>query len=78
MNSTFSQGRIIANQRELVIRIEGQGRVTLQAMVDDIRLLGGANVVTASGSGVNWSVCLDNEAQLAELAEATGIAVESC
>ncbi|MEJ2765000.1 DUF3389 domain-containing protein [Photobacterium sp. MCCC 1A19761] len=77
MNVTFSQGRIIANQRELVIRLEGPARITLQAMADDIRLIGGANVVTASGSGVNWSVCLDDEVQLAELAEATGIAVES-
>lgn len=76
MNMTFSQGRIIANQRELVIRLEGAARITLQAMVDDIRLLQEVNVVTATGSGVNWSVCLDNEAQLNVLVEATGIAAE--
>ncbi|GAL03326.1 hypothetical protein JCM19237_6219 [Photobacterium aphoticum] len=31
MNITFSEGRIIANQHELVVRLNGQARVTLQA-----------------------------------------------
>ncbi|ELR65551.1 Phosphotransferase system IIA component [Photobacterium marinum] len=76
MNLTFSEGRIIANQHELVVRLNGNSRVTMQALADDITLIGGANVITASGSGVNWSVRLDNEEQLHEVAEAIGIAVQ--
>ncbi|GHA40366.1 DUF3389 domain-containing protein [Photobacterium aphoticum] len=77
MNITFSEGRIIANQHELVVRLNGQARVTLQAMVDDITLMGrGANVITAMGSGVNWSVRLDSVEQLQEVADAIGIAIQ--
>ena len=77
MNITFSEGRIIANQHELVVRLNGQSRVTLQAMVDDLTLMGrGANVITAMGSGVNWSVRLDSVEQLQEVADAIGIAIQ--
>ena len=77
MNITFSEGRIIANQHELVVRLNGESRVTLQAMVDDITLMGrGANVITAMGSGVNWSVRLDSVEQLQEVADAIGIAIQ--
>jgi len=76
MNLSFSEGRIIANQHELVVRLDGASRVTLQARVDDVTLIGGANVVTATGSGVNWSVKLDSEEQLNQLADAIGIAIQ--
>lgn len=76
MNLTFSEGRIIANQHELVVRLDGSARVTLQALVDDVTLISGANVITASGSGVNWSVRLDNAEQLTQLSEAIGIAIQ--
>lgn len=76
MNLVFSEGRIIANQHELVVRLDGNARVSLQSQVDDVTLIGGANVVTATGSGVNWSVRLDNEEQLNQLAEAIGIAIQ--
>lgn len=76
MNLSFSEGRIIANQHELVVRLDGASRVTLQARVDDVTLIGGANVVTATGSGVNWSVKLDSEDQLNQLADAIGIAIQ--
>ncbi|NVP00328.1 DUF3389 family protein, partial [Photobacterium damselae subsp. damselae] len=51
----FSQGKIIANQREVVIRLNGEARVSLQSQVDEITLIAGANVVTATGSGLSWS-----------------------
>ncbi|PSW05392.1 DUF3389 domain-containing protein [Photobacterium lipolyticum] len=73
---TFSEGRIIANQHELVVRLDGVSRATLQAQVDEVTLIGGANVVTATGSGINWSVRLDNEAQLTDLSQEIGIAVK--
>ncbi|OLQ81411.1 PTS sugar transporter subunit IIA [Photobacterium proteolyticum] len=76
MNLSFSEGRIIANQHELVVRINGVSRASLQARVDDITLIGGANVVTATGSGVNWSIRLDSEEQLNQIAEAIGIAIQ--
>jgi len=76
MNLTFSEGRIIANQHELVVRLDGNARAALQALVDDVTLIGGANVITATGSGVNWSVRLDNTEQLSQLAEAIGISIQ--
>ncbi|KLV08076.1 DUF3389 domain-containing protein [Photobacterium ganghwense] len=76
MNIVFSQGRVIANQYELVIRLDGDARITLQAMAEDVSLRGkGVNVVTAMGTGVNWSVRLDSEEQLILLADALGIAI---
>ncbi|WEM45570.1 DUF3389 domain-containing protein (plasmid) [Photobacterium sp. DA100] len=77
MTIVFSAGRIIANQHEVVVRLDGTARVSLQAAVDDITLLGkGANVVTALGSGVNWSLRLDSEQQLKDLANVIGIAIQ--
>ena len=72
----FNQGRIIANNRDLMIKLEGDAKVTLQAQVDEISLLGGANVITALGSGLSWSVRLDNREQLDNLAAAVGIAIQ--
>ncbi|GEK15536.1 DUF3389 domain-containing protein [Aliivibrio fischeri] len=76
MKISFSEGDIIANQREIVIRLSNKSRTTLQAEVDAITLIGGANVINAVGSGAKWSVKLDDEAQLQQLAEEIGIAVE--
>ncbi|MGF1879242.1 DUF3389 domain-containing protein [Photobacterium frigidiphilum] len=77
MLMTFSEGKIIANQHELVIRIESAAKVTLQAQVDEVTLIGGANVITATGSGINWSIRLDNEEQLKELSNEIGIAIQN-
>ncbi|EHN68983.1 DUF3389 domain-containing protein [Aliivibrio fischeri] len=76
MKISFSEGDIIANQREIVIRLSNKSKTTLQAEVDAITLIGGANVINAVGSGAKWSVKLDDEAQLQQLAEEVGIAVE--
>ncbi|MDW2288430.1 DUF3389 family protein, partial [Vibrio sp. 1562] len=47
----FSLGKIIATQREIVIKLTGEGMVTLQAQTDALQLLGrGANVVLAHGA----------------------------
>ncbi|MEZ9627606.1 DUF3389 domain-containing protein [Aliivibrio fischeri] len=76
MKISFSEGDIIANQREIVIRLSNKSKTTLQAEVDAITLIGGANVINAVGSGAKWSVKLDDEAQLQQLAEEIGIAIE--
>ncbi|KJG20985.1 PTS sugar transporter subunit IIA [Photobacterium iliopiscarium] len=72
---TFSQGKIIATQHEVVIRIDGSCRMMMQAQVDELTLIGGANVITAVGSGLNWSVKLDSDEQLQQIATEIGIAV---
>ncbi|WP_028864605.1 DUF3389 domain-containing protein [Psychromonas aquimarina] len=73
---SFSQGKIIANNREIMIKLSGEARITLQAQVDEITLIGSANVITALGSGINWSVSLDDSEQLQTVAQETGIAVQ--
>ncbi|ACY52867.1 TPA: DUF3389 domain-containing protein [Vibrio diabolicus] len=73
----FSLGKIIATQREIVIKLSGSAMVTLQAQTDSIQLLGrGANVVLSHGAECKWSMKLDNEEQLADLAREIGIDIQ--
>ncbi|MFB5140580.1 DUF3389 domain-containing protein [Vibrio diabolicus] len=73
----FSLGKIIATQREIVIKLSGSAMVTLQAQTDSIQLLGrGANVVLSHGAECKWSIKLDNEEQLADLAREIGIVIQ--
>ncbi|HHF2888646.1 MULTISPECIES: DUF3389 domain-containing protein [Vibrio diabolicus subgroup] len=73
----FSLGKIIATQREIVIKLSGSAMVTLQAQTDSIQLLGrGANVVLSHGAECKWSIKLDNEEQLAKLAREIGIDIQ--
>ncbi|EGR0024479.1 DUF3389 domain-containing protein [Vibrio alginolyticus] len=73
----FSLGKIIATQREIVIKLSGSTMVTLQAQTDAIQLLGrGANVVLSHGAECKWSIKLDNEEQLAELSREIGIDIQ--
>jgi hypothetical protein len=72
----FSQGKVIANNREIMVKLEGDAKVSLQAQVDELELIGGANVITAVGSGINWSVRLDDNKQLQLLSSETGIGIK--
>ncbi|EPN4984505.1 DUF3389 domain-containing protein [Vibrio alginolyticus] len=73
----FSLGKIIATQREIVIKLSGSAMVTLQAQTDAIQLLGrGANVVLSHGAECKWSIKLDNAVQLAELSREIGIDIQ--
>ncbi|BDR19851.1 MULTISPECIES: DUF3389 domain-containing protein [Vibrio] len=73
----FSLGKIIATQREIVIKLSGSAMVTLQAQTDSIQLLGrGANVVLSHGAECKWSIKLDNEEQLVGLAREIGIDIQ--
>ncbi|EOX3947193.1 DUF3389 domain-containing protein [Vibrio alginolyticus] len=73
----FSLGKIIATQREIVIKLSGSAMVTLQAQTDAIQLLGrGANVVLSHGAECKWSIKLDNEEQLVELSREIGIDIQ--
>ncbi|WP_305368910.1 DUF3389 domain-containing protein [Photobacterium leiognathi] len=71
----LEQGKIIATQHEVVVRINGNARINPQAQIDELTLIAGANVVTAVGSGINWSVKLDSNEQLQLLADEIGIAI---
>ncbi|MGP8306799.1 DUF3389 domain-containing protein [Vibrio sp. YIC-376] len=73
----FSLGKIIATQREVVIKLTGGSMITLQAQTDAIQLLGrGANVVLSHGAECKWSIKLDNESQLSQLAKEIGIDIQ--
>ncbi len=73
----FSLGKIIATQREVVIKLTGTSMITLQAQTDAIQLLGrGANVVLSHGAECKWSIKLDDEAQLKQLAQEIGVDIQ--
>ncbi|PNH86238.1 DUF3389 domain-containing protein [Vibrio diazotrophicus] len=72
----FKYGKIIATQHEIVIRLEGEHRVTLQANADAVQLMGnGANVIVVNCSEAKWSMKLDNQTQLEQLAEFLGCSI---
>lgn len=69
----FKSGKIIVTAHELVIRLQGDHHVTLQAQNEAVELIGrGANVVAVNGSEAKWSIKLDNEQQLHQLAQELG------
>ncbi len=72
----FSGGKIIATVREVVVKLSGSQMVTLQAQSDAIQLIGrGANVIAVNCSEAKWSLKLDDEKQLTQLASQLGIAI---
>ncbi|WP_298442620.1 DUF3389 domain-containing protein [uncultured Ferrimonas sp.] len=77
MKLSFSQGTLIANPHELMVRLEGPARISFQAAADNIQLVGIANVVTGFGGGVSWSLQLDDESQLTALAQELGLEIKA-
>ena len=73
----FSSGKVIVTVHEVVIRLAGDHRTTLHAQTDAIQLIGrGANVISAVGSETRWSIKLDNEQQLRDIATEIGCDIE--
>ncbi|CAM4094385.1 MULTISPECIES: DUF3389 family protein [Vibrio] len=72
MTLDFELGKIIVNAHELMIRIDGEQRLTLHAQTDAIQLLGQVLVVTDAQS--RFSLKLP-EAVIAEISQTTGIPV---
>ncbi len=73
----FRSGKVIVTPHEMVIKLNGEHMVTLQAQVDAVQLIGrGANVIAANGSETKWSIKLDNAEQLSEIAQQIGCKVE--
>lgn len=74
---TFSGGKVIATAHELVVKLSGPHRVSLQSQIDAVSLIGqGANVIVAHGSETTWSVKLDNQEQLLDIAQQIGIDIQ--
>ncbi|MGB2079504.1 MAG: DUF3389 family protein [Vibrio sp.] len=77
MSLTFSQGRIIVSSREIQIRFDAMPQTRLQAQVDALKLLGGGvNLIIAHDMDCQWTLRLDNDEQLQQIADATGLAIE--
>ncbi len=73
----FSHGKIIANLHDVVIRLNSMPSASLQCHVDAIKLIGrGANVITAYDLQCQWTVKLDNEQQVQNLADFLGIPIQ--
>ena len=73
----FNGGKVIASAHEVVIKLDGAHMVSLQAQIDALSLIGrGANVIAAHGSETTWSIKLDNEQQLSELATQIGLKIQ--
>lgn len=73
----FSQGKIIANLHEITIRFTQMTGVSLQCQVDALKLIGrGANVITAYDMQCQWSVKLDSDEQLQQLADFLGLPIQ--
>ncbi len=73
----FKSGKIIVTNHEVVVKLSGEHMVTLQAQTDAITLIGrGANVIAANGSETKWSIKLDNEQQILQIAEQIGSKVQ--
>ncbi len=77
MMLTISVGKIIVTPFELVVKLDGEARVTLSASSEVITLIGqGANVVACNSGQSKWSIKLDNEQQLRTVAEQLGLEIE--
>ncbi|MFV0448181.1 MAG: DUF3389 domain-containing protein [Vibrio sp.] len=73
----FKYGKIIATQHEVMIRLDGEHRAMMQATADAVQLMGnGANVVVVNCSEAKWSIKLDNEQQLEQLADRIGCSIQ--
>ncbi|KGY11607.1 PTS sugar transporter subunit IIA [Vibrio tubiashii] len=73
----FKSGKIIVTPHEVVVKLDGEHRVTMQAQIDAISLIGkGANVIAANGSETKWSIKLDSEEQLQQIALQVGCQIQ--
>ncbi|MCL9783224.1 DUF3389 domain-containing protein [Vibrio sp. S4M6] len=69
----YSGGKIIVTPFEIVVKENSTSMVTMQASSDAVTLIGnGANVITANTGEVKWSIKLDSQHQLQEVAQQIG------
>ncbi|WP_413112839.1 DUF3389 family protein [Thaumasiovibrio sp. DFM-14] len=76
MKITFSRGVIYVLAHEVVIRIADDSQLTLKADNESISLFGPARVIAARGNGVDWSLKLDTDEQIMQIATEGGIEVK--
>ncbi|MDN3611614.1 DUF3389 domain-containing protein [Vibrio ostreicida] len=73
----FTGGKVIVTPYEIVIKLVSKHKVTLEAQVDAVQLIGGgANVIAANGSETKWSLKLDNTEQLQDIANEIGLEIQ--
>lgn len=72
----LAHAKLILSPMELQVRLQPAGAV-LTVMVDDLRLIGAANLLLANVGAVSWQLPLDNADQLAQISDFYGIAIES-
>ncbi len=73
----FESGKIIVTPFELVVRLSGEHKVSMQASVDAIQLIGqGANVISVNSSECKWSIKLDSEEQIQAIAQELSLAIQ--
>ncbi|GAM55853.1 phosphotransferase system IIA component [Vibrio ishigakensis] len=71
MTFDFELGKIVVTPHEIMIRLFGEQRMTLQAHTDVIQLMG--NVLVVHDAQSRWSVKLDSEI-VDQIIEITGLA----
>lgn len=68
---TFSRGKLIVSPFEVQIRLQ-DCQAVLRAMVEDIQVRRDVLVLSADAGAVQWSLTLDNEAQIDSLVAIVG------
>ncbi len=71
----FKYGKIIITPHELVVRLDGEHKITMQATSEAVQLIGGANVVVVNSGECKWSIKLDNGQHLKLISEHLGCAI---
>lgn len=74
MTVEFSGGKVLMTPHEIVVRL-ASNQATLQAQVDAVQLILPACVISANGAECKWSIRLDNQEQIQQIANETGIEV---
>lgn len=72
MTLDFELGKIIVNAHEIMIRLDGEQRLTFQAQTDAIQLMGQVLVILDAQS--RFSIKLPTEI-IEEISQVTGIAI---
>ncbi|CAH0536870.1 DUF3389 family protein [Vibrio marisflavi] len=69
----YKNGKIIMTPHEIVVKTSGENMVVMQASAENVVLIGnGANVLSANTGDMKWSIKLDSEEHLTQIAQQLG------
>lgn len=69
--------KIIVSPHSVVVRLEGESKISMEAQAEVIDLIGrGANVISANSGHSRWSIKLENREQLELIARELGLPIE--